>query len=160
MVREFYANLAEMRNENIFVRGVRVMLTSETINKLVEAPDHEEENYSVLMEEGVDTKELEKKLCENNKEVICVTRKNNQPLTFNAKALLLRWTPLFKLICNRLIPATHTSHVTLDCAILLFAMVEKMRVDACGLFRITSSTPFGQPRDFGFQQSSLSFAQT
>lgn len=93
-MREFYANLAEMRNEKVFVRGVWVMLTSETIDKLEEAPDHEEDDYSMLMEEGVDTMELEKKLCEDNKEVIFDIGKNCQPLTFNARTFLPRWIVL------------------------------------------------------------------
>lgn len=39
---------------------------------------------------------------------------------------------MFKFICSRLIPTTHTppSHVTLDRAILLYAMIEKKKVNA------------------------------
>lgn len=59
-----------MRHDNVFVGGAWVMPTSEAINKFVEALDHEEDDYSVLMEEVDDTKELEKKLCQGNKEVI------------------------------------------------------------------------------------------
>lgn len=44
----------------------------------------------------------------SRQQVIWATRKNNQSLSFNVGALL------FKLICSRLIPTTHTSHVTLD----------------------------------------------
>lgn len=53
------------------------MMTSKTINKLVEAFDHDQFTYSVPMKEGVDTKELEKKLCQDNKEVILVIKENN-----------------------------------------------------------------------------------
>lgn len=59
------------------MKGVWVMMTSKTINKLVEAFDHDEVTYSVPMKEGVDTKELEKKLCQDNKEVILVIKENN-----------------------------------------------------------------------------------
>lgn len=105
------------------------MLTNEAINKLVEEPVHEEDNYSVLMEEGVDTKELENKLCQDNKGVNWVTGKTIRPISSMSGHCTL-WTLLFKLIYIRLIPTTHTSYVTLDLAILLYTMVEKMRVNA------------------------------
>lgn len=38
-------------------------MTSEAIKKLIGALDHEGIDYSILMDEGVDTKELDKKLC-------------------------------------------------------------------------------------------------
>lgn len=36
-------------------------MTSEAINELIEAPNHEEDNYSILMDEEVDANELERK---------------------------------------------------------------------------------------------------
>lgn len=75
------------------------------------------------------TKELEKDLLQPKKEVTWVTREDNRHLSFNVKALLPCWTPQFKFICNRLITTTHTSHVTMDCVILFYEMIEK-KVDA------------------------------
>lgn len=62
MVREFYTNSEEKVKNKAFVNGKWVTMTSEIINELISAPDHEEDDYSVLMDEGVKTKELEKKL--------------------------------------------------------------------------------------------------
>lgn len=47
------------------------------INKLIGAPDYEEDDYSILMDDGVDTKELDKELCQTNKEVIWAIEKND-----------------------------------------------------------------------------------
>lgn len=71
-----------------------------------------------------------RELCQSNKEVIWAIEMNNQNLNFNDGALQPKWTPLFKRICSRLIPTTHTSQITLDRAILLYAMIEKRKVDA------------------------------
>lgn len=60
LVREFYANLKE-GEDKVFVKDKLVTMTSKAINKLIGAPNHEIE-YSVLMDEGVDTKDLEKNL--------------------------------------------------------------------------------------------------
>lgn len=56
--------------------------------------------------------------------------RNKQNLSFNVRELQPRWTPLFKLICNRLIATSHTSYIALDRAILLYAMIERRKVDA------------------------------
>lgn len=96
-----------------------------TINNLIGAAEHEEDDYLVLVEEGLDTNELINKLCQCGKEVNSATWKNNYNLNFNVWALQLKWTPLFKLIYSRLMPTMHTSHATLGRAILLYAMIEK-----------------------------------
>lgn len=105
-------------------------MTSKINNEWIVAPKHEEYNCYVLMDEGVDTNKLERKLCPGDKEVVWATRKNNQQLRFNVGALLPSWTLLFKLRCSSLIPITHKSHVTLNRDILLYAMIEKKKVDA------------------------------
>lgn len=55
-------------------------------------------------------------------------KKSNQHLNFHAGALQPKWVSLFNLIRCKLIPITHTSHITLDRAILLYAMIKKMNV--------------------------------
>lgn len=45
--------------------------------KLIRAPDYEEDTYSILMDEGVDTTKLVKKLCQDDEEIIWTTCKNN-----------------------------------------------------------------------------------
>lgn len=82
-----------------------------------------------MIDKGEEAKQLEKKLCQANKEVIWAIGKNNQCLSFNDGALMPSWKSLFKLVCNRLIPITHTSYVTLDQAILLYAIIEKKKVN-------------------------------
>lgn len=67
LVGEFYANVEDRVDDEVFVRGVWMMLASEAINKLVDTLEHEEDDYSLLMEEGMDAKELEKKLCQNTR---------------------------------------------------------------------------------------------
>lgn len=62
-------------------------------------------------------------------EVIWAIGIDNQNLNFNVEALIPKWTPLFKLICNKLILTMHTTHITLDKAILIYSMIEKRKVD-------------------------------
>lgn len=81
------------------------------------------------MEEGVEIDELEEALCSEEKEVVWTTSKHNEQLNFHAGNLKPQWV-LFKLICNRLIPTMHTSHVTLDKVVLLYAMIKKKKVNA------------------------------
>lgn len=45
-------------------------MSSKEINKFIRAPDYEEDEYSVLMDDGVDTTDLAKKLCQDYIEVI------------------------------------------------------------------------------------------
>lgn len=63
---------------------------SEAINKIIGIPDHKEDEYSALMDEGVETSELVNKLCQTGKEVIWATSKNNQNHSFNVRALQSR----------------------------------------------------------------------
>lgn len=51
------------------------------------ARDHEENDYSVLMDEGLNRNELVRKLCQSNKEVIWAIEMNNQNLNFNVGTL-------------------------------------------------------------------------
>lgn len=73
--------------------------------------------------EGVETDKLEEALCQEEKQVVWITSKHNQHLNFHAGDLKLRWVPLFKFICSKLIPPNYTSHVTLDRAVLLYAPI-------------------------------------
>lgn len=49
-------------DDKVFVRGKWISLSSEAINKLLGAPNHEKDDYFVLMDERVETNELEEKL--------------------------------------------------------------------------------------------------
>lgn len=65
-------------------------MSSELNNRLIGALDHKEDDYSILMDEGLEATKLVKKLCyvdKEDKEEIWATRKNNQNLSFNASAL-------------------------------------------------------------------------
>lgn len=56
LVREFYASMEEKKDDKVFMWDNWEIIISEAINELIGAPNHEEDNYSVLMDEGVDTK--------------------------------------------------------------------------------------------------------
>lgn len=130
VVKEFYVNLEERVEDKVFLRGKWIYVSSEAINNLISAPEHEEDDYSVLMEEGLETSELVVTLCQQGKEVIPISGKNNQYLNFHAGALQPRWIPLFKLICSRLIATTLTSHATFDRVVLLYAMIQNIKANA------------------------------
>lgn len=72
-VKEFYSNLEERVNDKVFVRVKCINISTKSINKLIVAPDHEENEYDVLIDEGVDTTKLGKKLCQDDKEVMLAT---------------------------------------------------------------------------------------
>lgn len=57
LVKEFYANLEEMIDDKVFVKGKWVDISSLAINKLIGSMKREEDDISVLMEEGLDTNE-------------------------------------------------------------------------------------------------------
>lgn len=155
LLKEFYTNLEESVNDKVFVRVIN--MSNEAMSKLIRALDHKEGEYSVVMDEGVETIELVKKLCQAHKEVIWVISKNNQSLSFNVKELLSSWTLLFKFIYSRLISTTHTSHITLDRAILLYAMIGKRKVDVRWIiYNIIDSVR--SSKRYGFRLSSLSCA--
>lgn len=65
-LEEFYTTLEERVDDKVFVRGKWISMSSEAINKLIRAPDYEEDEYSVLMDDGVDTTDLAKKRCQDN----------------------------------------------------------------------------------------------
>lgn len=55
-------NLEERIDDKVSVRGMWINMSSKAINKFIRAPDHKEDENSVLMDEGVETTELVKKL--------------------------------------------------------------------------------------------------
>lgn len=63
-------------------------MSSQVINKLIGAPNHEENKYSILMDEEVGTTKLVKKLSHTDKRVIWATGKKNQNLSFNVTTVL------------------------------------------------------------------------
>lgn len=107
MVKEFSANLEDRVDDKVFAIGNSINMLNEAIKKLIGAPNHEEDDYSVLMDEGVETAKLVKKLCHVDKEVVWAIGNNNLNINFKVGALIPSWTPLFKLISSGLIPSTH-----------------------------------------------------
>lgn len=64
MIKEFYANLQqEGVDVKVFVIGQWVDIFSSTINIIFNTPYHEEDDYSIVMGEGVQTTELVNTLC-------------------------------------------------------------------------------------------------
>lgn len=61
-MNEFYANLGQRVEYKVFMRGEWVDVSTEAINNLISAPEHEDDDYSVLME-GPETSELVERLC-------------------------------------------------------------------------------------------------
>lgn len=66
LVKEFYTNLEERVDDKVFVRGKWVDVSSLVINNLIGVPKHEEDDYSTLIEDGLDKNELVRKLCQGN----------------------------------------------------------------------------------------------
>lgn len=110
MVKEFSANLEDRVDDKVFAKGNSINMSNEAIKKLIGAPDHEEDDHSILMDEGVEIVKLVKKLCHVDKEVVWAIGNNNPNINFKVGALITSWTPLFKLISSGLIPSTHLTH--------------------------------------------------
>lgn len=70
LIEEFYANRNERVDDKVYAKGIWINMSSETINNLIGALDHEEDRYSLVMDERVDTIELVTSLCQADKEVI------------------------------------------------------------------------------------------
>lgn len=60
-VKDFIANLVERVDDKVLLEE------SGLINNLLEALEHEEDDYSVVMEEGLDINERVRKLCQFDK---------------------------------------------------------------------------------------------
>lgn len=55
LVKEFYTNVDKRVNDKVSVRGKWINMLNERSNKLIGAPDQEDDKYFVLMDEGVET---------------------------------------------------------------------------------------------------------
>lgn len=75
LVKELFVNLDDRADDKVLVRGKWINMSSETFNKL--SSEAFKDEFSGLIDEGVDTIELAKKLCLANKEVILATGKSN-----------------------------------------------------------------------------------
>lgn len=87
---------------------------------MLTSPNYSKDDYTRFMDEGLETDQLEEILCQEGKALISNTGKNNQHLNFHERVL----------IHYKLIPTIHRSHVTVDRANLLHAMITKIKVDA------------------------------
>lgn len=73
--KEFYANLKGMVNDKVFVKGEWTDFSSLVLNELHGSPDHNNEEYTKLLEEGVGTDQVKEVLRQEGKEVFWKTGK-------------------------------------------------------------------------------------
>lgn len=86
VIKEFYANMEEKVEDKLSVTGRWIEISSIVINNQFNALNHEEDDYSTLME-GIESTERVETLCQKGKETIWTSGKNNQNLNFHGCAL-------------------------------------------------------------------------
>ncbi|KAF7803082.1 uncharacterized protein G2W53_042193 [Senna tora] len=134
IVREFYANFKDRKDNKVNVRGVEIPFSREDIIKFYNLPNlpQEECGYHALQEQeapdyGAITEKLGKEAdtsWENSK-----AKRDRQPLKLllmNLKDVVSLWQHF---ICAHIIPGGNTSVVTKERAFLLYCIVTGQQID-------------------------------
>ncbi|KGN46897.1 hypothetical protein Csa_020731 [Cucumis sativus] len=125
IVREFYANMVEGSSRS-FVRGRQVSFDYGTINRYYHLPNFERDEYDIYASEHVDVHQIIRELCQPGAEWVI---NPGEPIRFKSSNLTVSNQVWHKFICAKLLPVAHTSSVTKERAILLYAIATKRSVD-------------------------------
>lgn len=128
VVREFYANLRDFHGTpDVQVRGVSVSFSAESINKLYQLPQFENDEYTVFRQAPVEFDELIEYLC--YPEAVWKLSASGHVMSFQARFLKQAAAAVFLFIIARLMPAKHATDVTKDRAILLYCILKGHTMD-------------------------------
>ena len=128
LVREFYANLTSSELTEVPVCGIKVPITSNTINEFFELPDFEDDEYSSLMS-NIESKNLQEIL----EELTVLGSKwtvSKQGIHTCRREYL---TPLAKVwfyfIHFSLMPSSHGTTISLEQMVLLYSILTGKTID-------------------------------
>ena len=120
IVREFYANGKERDDLRVFVRGKWVKFDRTTINHYYGLVDIEDDHYQDLLEsEEAKWEEIKNALCKDN-----VAWKSFLGQAMKKIAKIWHY-----FVCAKLQPTTNVSAVMKSRAALVYAIIERMKID-------------------------------
>ncbi|KAK1378407.1 hypothetical protein POM88_025151 [Heracleum sosnowskyi] len=134
VVREFYANASVDRNGISQVRGFRVDYRPRAIRRVLglPTPRRNQEDWSGRTRDAVDLQDIIQRLCVPGTQWT-LRRGTTEPTSFLSTALNQYARTWHLFICANLIPTRHSNEVTVERAILLFAICSRELVDVGNL---------------------------
>lgn len=130
IIREFYANASVNKNGISQVRGFRVDYQPPAIRRVCGLPGRSRErvDWSGMTREGVDLQMIIQSLCVPGTEWKLKVG-TTEPKTFPSAALNRIGRAWHLFICANIVPTSHSHEVTVDRAILLYAICNREYVD-------------------------------
>ncbi|KAG8375999.1 hypothetical protein BUALT_Bualt09G0017400 [Buddleja alternifolia] len=120
IVKEFYANAPEHKDDKVYVRGVWVRVDSEKINEILNIPDLDDScTFGNMDNLNTNWLALNKTLC---KPGTTLNRRDGGTVLFPSNALNRDLKLLHHFICANLFPTLHLSDVSVERAKLLYVI--------------------------------------
>lgn len=129
LVREFYANAVSIEADYVVqVRGKAVAYDRKTINNYYQLPNYEYEDY---LRNGLGAHDLNIVIAQLYKPGTTWKLRNgtDEKTSFSYTELSCYKKAWYSFICSNLMPTRHISDVTKEKAVLLFAIVTKLKID-------------------------------
>ena len=128
VVKEFYANMVEMKEDSVYVRGVWVPMGHERINEVLQIKDPKNgSKYKKLLKEPNHEKIVNFLMAGKGK--LCSTKKN--PLeSINRGSLIEEAKVWFYFIASVIIPTKHLSTIREQETIILYALLKGYKFNA------------------------------
>ena len=128
VVREFYANMEEHRNFQVFMRGKIVPFDRTTINKYYNLPNIDNDGYEHMLQGSINWETIMNALCPGT-----ITRWNltqsRAIKTFPGKNMSKSSKAWHYFVCSKFMPTTNFSAVSKDRAGLTYAIKKGKSVD-------------------------------
>ncbi|KAK4359889.1 hypothetical protein RND71_022118 [Anisodus tanguticus] len=127
IVREFYANWRHTRGRTVRVRGIDIEISAQALNRYLEVPDANTEMYKSMCS-NPDYSRIQEILCPGRSDA--TWKSGNTPHHSLAKEFMCSLARVvLNLICNRLMPCQHKTHVPRYRVLLLYALMESVPIN-------------------------------
>ena len=125
IVREFYANADEHRRGKVMVREKTVSFESSSINKFYELSNIPNSKYISYLS-NVNYEDVCNTLCVPGSSW---KRSGGMPKTLAGTSLTVEARAWQYFVCHKMMPANHYSNVTIERAVLVYAILKGMSID-------------------------------
>ena len=126
IVKEFYANAEDKAPSNAFVRGRMVPFSADAINTYYQLRVPRQCQYAYMRDFDPDFEEVIKNMTKPGTTWI---KGREGGTVFHSKDLSQYGKIWYAFLCAKLLPSTHTSDVTKEKALLLYAIVQDFIID-------------------------------
>lgn len=127
MVKEFYVNIPEQQDYQVYVRGKSVKINNATINRLYKLPNIHKDGYHQYLEHELNLDEVLDDLT-----LLCIVWKflKEESATFHSKAInnakVKAW---YYFVSTRLKTTFHIRNITQDHVVLLWAILKNKSIN-------------------------------